>query len=216
MDTAEPRPLDHELDRLALETLTSKTMSDGPRKISGLRRLDAGDGVVLRPVRLYHGEEIYAAVMDDRDSLARWLPWVEGVRGLPDVREFIRRSMDEQDRGIAVQLGAWTNATFLGMVGLHGVDWANRRTSIGYWLAEGARGRGVMTACARALVGYAIDDLGLNRVEIRCGADNVASRAVAERLGFQLEGTARQDMLLSGRYVDLVIYAVLACEWRRG
>ncbi len=172
--------------------------------------------MVLRPVRLYHGEEIYAAVMDNRDSLARWLPWVEGVKGLPDVREFIRRSMAEQDCGVAVQLGVWTNASFLGMVGLHSVDWTNRRTSIGYWLTEHGRGRGVMTACARALIDFAIDDLEINRVEIRCGVDNVSSRAIAERLGFRLEGTARQDMILNGPYVDLVIYAVLAREWRRG
>ena len=191
-------------------------MSRGTRKIAELRRMDTGDGVVLRPVRLYHGEEIYAAVMDNRDSLARWLPWVEGVKGLPDVREFIRRSMAEQDCGVAVQLGVWTNASFLGMVGLHSVDWTNRRTSIGYWLTEHGRGRGVMTACARALIDFAIDDLEINRVEIRCGVDNVSSRAIAERLGFRLEGTARQDMILNGPYVDLVIYAVLAREWRRG
>ncbi len=171
---------------------------------------------MLRAVRLYHGEEIYEAVVDSRDSLARWLPWVDGVRGLSDTRDFIRRSIEEQDSGVAVQLGIWTDTSFVGMVGLHGVDWANRRTSIGYWLAERVRGRGVMTASARTLVDFAIDDLELNRVEIRCGVDNVSSRAIAERLGFRLEGTARQDMLLSGRYVDLVIYAVLACEWRRG
>ena len=171
---------------------------------------------MLRAVRLYHGEEIYAAVLDSRDSLARWLPWVDGVKGLPDTRDFIRRSMEEQDGEVAVQLGIWTDAGFVGMVGLHSVDWANRRTSIGYWLAERARGRGVISASARALVDFAIRDLELNRVEIRCGVDNVSSRAIAERLGFRLEGTARQDMLLNGRYVDLVIYAMLACEWRRG
>ena len=191
-------------------------MSSGTRKVSELKRLDAGDGVVLRAVRLYHGEEIHAAVVDNRDSLGRWLPWVDGVKGLPDIRDFIRRSMEEQQSGVAVQMGVWTDASFAGMVGLHSVDWANRRTSIGYWLAERARGRGVMTACARALVDFAILDLRLNRVEIRCGVDNAASRAVAERLGFQPEGTARQDMILNGRCVDLVIYAVLACEWRRG
>ncbi len=191
-------------------------MSDRTRTITQLKRLDVGDGIVLRPVRLYNGEEIYAAVVDNRSSLIRWLPWVDGVRGLPDVRDFIRRSMDEQAGGIAVQLGIWKDASFIGMVGLHGVDWANRRTSMGYWLAEHERGRGVMTASTRTLVDFAINDLELNRVEIRCGVDNAASRAIAERLGFELEGTARQDMLLNGRYVDLVIYAVLACEWRRG
>ena len=190
-----------------------KAMDSAVKALTDMKRLDAADGIVLRPVRLYHGEEIHAAVIDSRDSLARWLPWAGGVSTLSDTRDFIRHSMDRQAEGAALQLGVWADGSFSGVVGLHAVDWENRRTSIGYWLTEGARGRGVMTACVRALTGFALCRLDLNRVEIECAVENALSRAIPQRLGYTEEGTAREDMFLCGRFVDLVTYAALAREW---
>jgi hypothetical protein len=43
---------------------------------------------------------------------------------------------------------------------------------------EAFQGHGFVTAGARALVDHAFDDLGLNRIEIRCAPSNAASRAV--------------------------------------
>jgi ribosomal-protein-serine acetyltransferase len=181
-----------------------------------LKRLDAGDGIVMRPVRMYHGEDIYAGVAANRESLGEWLPWVPGVKSLADTRDFIRSSMDRQDDGAAIQLAVWVEGEFAGQVGLHGVDWENARTSIGYWLTGAARGRGVMTACVKALTDFALCELKLNRVEIRCAVENRASRAIPERLGYVEEGTAREDMAVGGRFIDLIVYAALAREWRCG
>ena len=61
---------------------------------------------------------------------------------------------------------------------------------IGYWLAEHHAGRGVMTRCCLAVIDYGIGELGLHRIQILADALNRRSRAVAERLGFTLEGNA--------------------------
>lgn len=64
------------------------------------------------------------------------------------------------------------------------------------------------------LVDHAFGPLGLNRVVIRAGVDNHRSRAVAERLGFVLEGVAREaERCPDGRYVDHAVYAMLAANW---
>ncbi len=181
-----------------------------------LKRLDAGDGVVMRALRMYHGEEVFLAVRDNSENLAEWLPWPDAVKGLSDTRDFIRTAMDQQADGEALQLGIWAGDVFAGGIGLHAVDWDNRRTSIGYWLGAHARGSGVMTACARALTNLALCDLGLNRVEMRCAVENRTSRAVPERLGYAQEGTARDDMVVGGKNLDCVVYAALAREWRCG
>jgi len=191
-------------------------MSSGKNTLITLRRLDAGDGVVMKPVRMYHGEEIYAAVEANRDSLGEWLPWVPGVKSLAETRNFIRASMEQHDNGVAVHLAVWAAGTFAGVTGLHELDWDNARTSIGYWLAGHARGRGVMTACVKALTDLALCDLKLNRVEIKCAVGNAPSRAIPERLGYVQEGTAREDMAVGGRFIDMTLYAALAREWRCG
>jgi ribosomal-protein-serine acetyltransferase len=65
----------------------------------------------------------------------------------------------------------------------------------------------------RALLDHAFYELKLNRVEIRCAAENNCSRAVPERLGFRQDGVLRQAEWLHEHFVDLVIYSMLAGEW---
>jgi len=189
-------------------------MSSPINALINLKRLDVGDGIVMRPVRMYHGEEIYAAVVANRQSLSKWLPWVPGVNSIADERNFIRASMDHHEAGQVIWLGIWVHGTFAGVTGLHEIDWVNRRTSIGYWLAGHARGRGVMTACVKTLTDFALCELDLNRVEIRCAVGNAPSRAIPERLSFQLEGQLRQAEWIYDRFVDHAIYGLLAEEYK--
>ena len=89
----------------------------------------------------------------------------------------------------------------------------NRSTSIGYWLAEGYQGKGIMIKSCRSLIDYAFGNLGLNRVEIRCAVENSRSRAIPKNLGFTKEGIIRDAEWLYDHYVDHVVYGMLSEEW---
>ena len=83
------------------------------------------------------------------------------------------------------------------------ISQADRSAEIGYWLAEPHNGRGHMTAACLALVDHGFDALRLYRAVIRAATGNAPSRAVAERLGFRLEGVEREAQLVKGEFVDL-------------
>lgn len=100
----------------------------------------------------------------------------------------------------------------LGALGLHAHDASMRE--IGFWLAPWARGRGVMTAAARLACGWAFDDLGLGRIEWWANVGNEASRQVALRLGFTMEGTCRARLLHRGERVDGWVGGLLPGELR--
>lgn len=70
-----------------------------------------------------------------------------------------------------------------------------------------------MTAAARVLVGHAFTVWGLSRVEIRAATENLRSRAIPERLGFQQEGILRRRELVNGRYLDCAVYSMLSTDW---
>ena len=70
-----------------------------------------------------------------------------------------------------------------------------------------------MTRAVRALVNHALVDEDLHRVEIRAAPDNVRSRAIPERLGFREEGLLRVSERIGDRYLDSVVYGMLAPEW---
>jgi RimJ/RimL family protein N-acetyltransferase len=112
------------------------------------------------------------------------------------------------------QAGIWWNNQLVGCIGFHSIDWSNRKISIGYWLAQGFQGDGIMTNARKALVDIAFDHYGLNRVEIRAATDNHKSRTIPERLGFDNEGCIREAEWLYDHFVDHIVYGMLAAQWR--
>lgn len=87
--------------------------------------------------------------------------------------------------------------------------------NIGYTVGEAFRGRGYATAAVAAVLPIAFDpeQLGLERLEILAAVDNLASRRVAERNGFHLEGILRGLLVINGARVDHALYALLRSDW---
>ena len=168
---------------------------------------------MLRLLEESDADELYALIDRHREYLSRWLPWPAG-QTREGMLAFIRRTRQEHAEGSGITTGIVLDGAVVGVVGVHGVDRAHGVTSVGYWLAEDAQGRGAMTSALRAYVDAAFGPWGLHRVELRAAVGNARSRAVAERLGFVQEGVLRQAEKVGERRLDLVLYAVLAPDWR--
>ncbi|WP_145453304.1 GNAT family N-acetyltransferase, partial [Staphylococcus epidermidis] len=80
----------------------------------------------------------------------------------------------------------------VGVAGFNEFDWNNRSGSIGYWLDKHYTGKGIIIRSVGALTNFAFTELKLNRVEIRAAKENLKSRAIAEKLGFRMEGCIRE------------------------
>ena len=102
----------------------------------------------------------------------------------------------------------------LGGVSLHEVRPGQGCAAVGYWLVPEARGRGAATQAVRLLARWAFAELGIARLELTCGPDNVASQHVAERCGFVREGLLRSHVPFKGARRDSVIYSLLPGELR--
>lgn len=175
-------------------------------------KLPISETAHLRPVEEDDAAELDALVEASRPHLADWLPWAAG-QTREDTEGFIRASQEQRSRKQGFQAAIVEAGEIAGIVGYHGIDWANRSTGIGYWLAQSRQGRGTMTVAVRALVDQALLDWDLNRVEIRAATENRRSRRIPERLGFQEEGTLREAEWVGDRRHDLVVYSMLAADW---
>jgi ribosomal-protein-serine acetyltransferase len=171
------------------------------------------DGYELRLLEEHHAERIFAAVDRNREHLAPWLPWVEATQSPEDTLAFIRKSLEQFARHEGFAAAIWRGEAVIGCIGLHPINWANANVELGYWIASEHQGRGVIRAACRTAMRYCFEDLGLERVAIHCAEENRRSCAVAERLGFQYEGTLRHHHKLPRGYVDIRVYSLLASEW---
>jgi ribosomal-protein-serine acetyltransferase len=140
------------------------------------------------------------------------MPWAAG-QTLQGTLEFIRSTRKQLADNQGFQVPIVEDGQIVGVLGFHRIDWENRCTSIGYWIAESSQRRGTITQAVRAVIEHAFRSWKLNRVEIQAGVDNARSRAIAARLGFEKEGVLRQAERVEDRYVDHVVYAMLAADW---
>ncbi len=169
----------------------------------------------VRPLAPGDAEELFALTNANRAFLRRWLPWLDGIQYPADTLASIESSLrkDENNRGFH---GAIVyDDRIAGVISYHQIDWHNRSTALGYWLAECYQGRGLMTASCRVLIDHAFAALNLHRVAIVCATGNVRSRGIPERLGFAHEGTLREAEWLYTHYLDHAVYAQLQSDWQQ-
>jgi ribosomal-protein-serine acetyltransferase len=156
--------------------------------------------------------ELTEAIAANREHLAAWLPWAE-THGFQDSVEFLELQRLQVEANDGFDAALLVEGQIAGGVGFHRVDWVNRSTSIGYWLAADVQGRGLMTAAVTALLDYAFFEWDLHRVIIEVVVGNERSQAIPERLGFRQEAILREAKLVRGSHEDTRLYAMLAPEW---
>jgi len=121
------------------------------------------------------------------------------------------------DTTIAQFIAAIQNADggYLGGIGLR-TDWQALVFEIGYWLRSTVTGHGYISEAVRLLARFTFEELGANRLMIRCDARNDRSRHVPERLGFPLEARLRNDALdPAGQPRDTLVFALIPEDYAR-
>ncbi|HEX6290959.1 MAG TPA: GNAT family protein [Herpetosiphonaceae bacterium] len=175
---------------------------------------DLGGGVDLRILELRHAPALLTLIEENRTYFGEWLGWADTIATVEEAQSFIKRGMTCLAEDGLPWCGIWLHDRMVGGVLCFPVERRIRATSIGYWLSQQATGQGIMTRAARAMLGFAFDDLSLNRVALEAEVGNVRSRAVAERLGFTFEGIRRHGWVNRGQFVDIAVYSLLASDWQ--
>lgn len=85
---------------------------------------------------------------------------------------------------------------------------------VGYALAEKVQGQGYMYEGLRASIDYVFSDLNIHRVMANFMPHNIRSNAVLRRLGFSIEGYARDYLFVNGEWRDHVLSSLTNPNWR--
>lgn len=151
------------------------------------------------------------AVLAADPEVRRWTPWLADG----DVAGFLDRDARRWEDGTGAELAVLdaVRGEVVGAVGLYGIEGGQAR--IGWLTAPEARRQAVGPDAVRALARWAFHGLHLGRLTADIEVGNWASRGVAERCGFLLEGTLRQVAATGGRRVDAWLLARLAGDPER-
>ena len=123
-------------------------------------------------------------------------------------------AIDEAGDDLALVVVLEATGRLIGHVMLRRSSLEHRQGEVGYVLHPDHQGRGYATEATALLLRLGFEELGLHRIVGRLDARNAASAAVLERLGMRQEAHLRENELVKGEWVDELVYAILAEEWR--
>ena len=155
------------------------------------------DDLLLRPIQLTDAEAIVTACGDE--DIARFIPLIASPYTRADAEAWIERCLEVWRRGESYPF-AITDAgsgELLGAIEVHA-----RGGTVGYWVASGARNRGIATRALRLVC-----DLVPERpLRLTAHPDNAASQRVAEKAGFRRVGLAPHEPLFRDGTREVVLF----------
>ena len=174
-----------------------------------------GDNVTLRPVRAADVERLYRAHTDIANRGA-FFPL--GVRSEPDFqREFAETGLWQREEGMLLILDK--DGELAGHIEFYKPVNYLDAFELSYQLYDGRfAGRGFVSEAVALMVDYLFATKKQERIQLVIVPGNAASRRIAEKSGFTLEGTLRGAFFNAGRNQDVVVYSLLRGDprpWRR-
>ena len=127
-------------------------------------------------------------------EIARRLARLPHPYAIGDAHFFLREIVPHE---LAWAITSKNDGALLGVAGL--VPHAAAETvELGYWLGQRHWGHGFATEAAQAITRYAFEELGLPRLISGCFVENVGSRRVLAKIGFEETGYGNRACLAVG------------------
>ncbi|MEU9342754.1 GNAT family N-acetyltransferase [Streptomyces sp. NPDC048278] len=165
--------------------------------------------LLLRAVGPQDTDAVYAAVQDP--DIQRWTTIPS-----PYLAEHARSFTEQMVPDGWAEGSMFTFGVFLPTGGLAGMLALTMRSlgtaEVGFWTAKEHRGHGYTVEATLGAARWAFTRMAIDRVEWRAEVGNHASRAVAERAGFTVEGTLRSSLNNKGVRRDCWVGSLLPSD----
>ena len=151
----------------------------------------------------------------NKEHLLPFMPWAADEPASVEAKiDLIRKFRSSFDRGEDYVYGVFNSeeTRALGGSGLH-TRVGEEGFEIGYWIHKDFVGQGLATELAAGLTKVAFELYLVQRMEIHCAVQNVASAAVPRKLGYVHEATRRRLGFAHGGKSDSMIWTLFADEY---
>jgi len=133
-----------------------------------------------------------------------------------EAKRYVARQHSDREAGFIATftIEQKTKNKFCGLVEVRDIDREHLQGELSFWLTVEDWGKGYMSEVVEAVVRYAFESLGLNRLFAYHMLRNPASGRVLEKNGFKQEGVLRQRVQKWGQFEDVALWAILRQDWK--
>ena len=150
----------------------------------------------------------------NRDWLSPWeatRPNIDHNLPLPSYYGMVMQLNKEMKALRSISLGIWLKENnkqiLIGQITLGGIIFgAMRGAHIGYWIDQRQSNRGYTTRAVKLLTKFGFENLRLHRIEINLRPENEASKQVAIKAGYLLEGARNKYLHIAGDWRDHITF----------
>jgi ribosomal-protein-serine acetyltransferase len=168
--------------------------------------LNVNDSVELQPLKSSHAEVLFQLIESDRQTLSRYLYWVDMIQNVEDTRHhYIEQRLSRTNYG-----SHWFIITdekhAAGVIGVKSINLESRSAELGYWLHSKYSGRGIMTQSIEKTIDWLQQSHGVKAIEIQCYRENTASSQLALRIGAHQHQVIKSYAGINQTQKDLLVY----------
>ena len=96
----------------------------------------------------------------------------------------------------------------VGMINFH-VENKNESVEFNYATDNRFWGRGIMTEALSSVTKFALNEMNVNRIQGGCVIENIGSKRVIEKCGYEFEGVLKSFVKLEDGYHDMNMFSII-------
>jgi RimJ/RimL family protein N-acetyltransferase len=172
----------------------------------------AAENYYLRPLDVSDCEPFYQWSLD-REVTLYSLSSYAYPQSKSDITSWLS-TINSSNKNVSFGICCKESNELIGYAGISAISTLNRSGE--YFILIGNKsywGKGIGTLVTKLVTNYAIQTLGLHRVQLTASALNKGAIKAYQNSGYKLEGVMRESGYRNGRFVDKVLMSVLASEW---
>lgn len=168
--------------------------------------------LIIRPIKIDDKIEIFEYRSDAKTNKYQgWIP-----KTIDEVETFIgkvSKQINEPETWFQFVIIEKETQNIIGDLGVHFFDNENKQAEIGCTLNKNIQNKGYATESVKKAIDYLFKDLNKHRIITSIDPDNKNAIRLVERIGFRKEAHFIESLLINGKWVDDMIYALIEKDW---
>ncbi len=168
--------------------------------------------LLIRPITIDDKNEVFEYRRDkETNKYQGWIP-----ETIEDVEVFIGKISEQinvPETWFQFVIIDKETQKIVGDLGIHFIDSENKQAEIGCTLNKDLQNKGFATESVKKVIDYLFNKLNKHRIFTSIDPDNKNSIRLVERIGFRKEAHFIESLLINGKWVDDLIYALIEKDW---
>jgi len=173
----------------------------------------AFDNYQIREIRSEDAQSYFELINENKGRIVKYFSEVTREnKDLSSAVSFIEERIKLQKERVVITLVVCEirSQKIIGSIFLKNFDRSVKKCELSFFIDRNYEGKGIFTKAVSLITEYSFRSLGLNKIYLRIAYDNLSSRRVAEKNGFNVEGFLLQDFRTpDGRLIDIIYFGLL-------